>query len=161
MQPIISAMVASTERMRFFFGFGRPSEGARLRTSWKIAVPMVASAPMMAATIVSDRPIYVASGKRPASVFRRFRAAAQGLSGVCTGSHFVLPRDGLGVADASGASPHERELAVTTEWQNSGAAILGDHMRIKGLLIACIAVAFIGCTAQPPTDSTSEHSLPK
>jgi hypothetical protein len=90
MQPIISAIVASAERMRLFFGFGRPSLGARLRTSWKIAVPMVASAPMIAATMVSDRPMrYGTSGKRLRSVFRRFRPAARGLSGVSTGSHFV------------------------------------------------------------------------
>src|SRR5690348_3944791 len=55
MQPIMRATVASSERMRFFFG--RVSLGARLRTSWKIAVAMVASAPMIAATMVSDRPI--------------------------------------------------------------------------------------------------------
>jgi hypothetical protein len=59
-----------------------------LRTSCTIAVAMVASAPMMAATMVSDRPIYVASGKRLASVFRAFRAAARALSGVRSGSQF-------------------------------------------------------------------------
>src|SRR5687767_2481261 len=55
MQPTISAMVASSERMRFFLGL-EPS-GERLRISCTMAVAMVARAPMMAATMVSERPI--------------------------------------------------------------------------------------------------------
>src|SRR4029079_18572303 len=65
MQPIMSAMVANSERMRLFFGLGRPSLGALLRISWTIAVAMVATAPIIAARMVSERPIYVASSKLP------------------------------------------------------------------------------------------------
>src|SRR3954469_13238646 len=84
MQPIIKAIVANSERMRLFFGFGRPSVGELLRINWKIAVPMVATAPMMAARMVSERPM------RYGSVFPTLRAAARGYSEVCTGSHFGL-----------------------------------------------------------------------
>src|SRR5262245_52473570 len=58
---------------------------------------MVASAPMMAATMVSDRPMrYGTSSKRLASVFRGSGAAARGPSELCTGSHF--PAGGAGIA---------------------------------------------------------------
>src|SRR5690242_21686265 len=91
MQPIISAMVANSERMRLFLGFGRPSVGELLRMSWTIAVAMVATAPMIAATMVSERPMrYGNPSKLPTSVFLSIDAAARGLPGVRTGSHFGL-----------------------------------------------------------------------
>src|SRR5690242_21187806 len=82
MQPIISAMVATRERTRFFLG--RVSLGARLRTSWKMAVSMVASAPMIAAMMVSERPI-------PGDPYDKRRAADECIPGVSSRSADAAP----------------------------------------------------------------------